>query len=62
MAACFRAEEHEARLRAEASCQNHQQRLAVHSEQVAEYAQQKVRDLEELKAQVRTSLNSDQCT
>jgi hypothetical protein len=49
------AEEHEARLRAEASCHDHMQRLAVHSEQVAEYAQQKSKDLEELKSLVCTA-------
>lgn len=46
------AEEHEARLQAESSCQDHVQRLAVHAEQVSEYAQQKATDLTEICKQV----------
>ena len=50
------AEEHEARLQAESSCQDHVQRLAVHAEQVSEYAQQKATDLTEICKQVEISL------
>ena len=52
------AEEHEARLKAESLSQDQVQRLAVHSEQVAEYAEQKARDLEQLKQQVRRLLRT----
>lgn len=52
------AEEHEARLKAEALSEDQVQRLAVHSEQVAEYAEQKATDLSQLKSQVRPSLQS----
>jgi hypothetical protein len=45
------AEEHEARLKAEALSQDQVQRLAVHSQQVAEYADQKATDLEQLTTQ-----------
>lgn len=44
--------EHEARLKAEASADNHLQRLAVHSQQVSEYAVQKATDFDEICKQV----------
>lgn len=46
------AAEHEARLKAEASADNHLQRLAVHSQQVSEYAIQKATDFDEIRNQV----------
>ena len=47
------AAEHEARLKAESACADRVQRLAVHTEQVAEYAKQKATDLAELQSRVR---------
>lgn len=47
------AAEHEARLRAEAAAQDRGQRLAVHAQQVAEYAEQKMQMQADLAAQVR---------
>jgi hypothetical protein len=55
--AIWHAEEHEARLKAEAKSHDQVQRLAVHSEQVAEYAEQKAVDLEEIKKQVHADLH-----
>lgn len=52
MESCMYTGEHEARLKAEASADNHLQRLAVHSQQVSEYAVQKATDFDEIRKQV----------